>query len=144
MKEKLVKANEGVAINVLGDNQLVKLTAEDSNGQLTVIMQHLPAGIEIPAHVHTNEDEHFHLIEGEVQFTLSEKVYNLVAGDMIFLPRNIPHAIKVTGNDAAIVRLSIIPAGLEKMFGELDQLSAGPPDLERVSEICGRYGVTFV
>lgn len=34
-------------------------------------------------------------------------------------------------------------AGIEPMLVELSQLPAGPPEMSRVVEICGRYGITF-
>jgi quercetin dioxygenase-like cupin family protein len=144
MKEKIVKAAEGQRINVLGDNQVIKLTGKESNGQLAVIIQNLPPGVAVPKHVHTNDDEHFHLLEGEVHFEVGTDEYTLKAGDMIFLPRHIPHSLRVVGDKAAVVRLSIIPAGAEEMFMELDKLPDGPPDFAKVAGICGRYGVSFV
>jgi hypothetical protein len=49
MQEVFVKASEGHEISVLGDKQLIKLTGEETDGQLTVILQ-----------------ENFHIIEGEL------------------------------------------------------------------------------
>jgi len=56
----------------------------------------------------------------------------------------IPHAFRVTGDGTARVLLSIVPAGIEDMFREPVRLPEGPPDLEGVAAICGRYGVRFV
>lgn len=144
MKEKIVKAPEGQRINVLGDNQVLKLTGKDTNGQFAVIIQNLPPGAGVPKHVHSNDDEHFHLLEGEVHFEVGNDEYTLKAGDMIFLPRHIPHSLRVLGHTTAVVRLTVVPAGAEDMFMELDKLPEGPPDFEKVSEICGRYGVAFI
>lgn len=144
MKDKITRVGEGQILNVLGDHQLVKLTSEESNGALAVIIQHMEPGLEVPRHVHVMEDEHFHLLEGDVQFEVDDKIVDLTAGDMIFLPRGIPHAIRVMGFDTAVVRLTITPGGLEKMFMELNGLPDGPPDMTKVVEICENYGVSFV
>jgi quercetin dioxygenase-like cupin family protein len=144
IREKIVKEAEGQRINVLGDNQVIKLTGKESNGRLAVIIQNLPPGVAVPKHVHANDDEHFHLLEGEVHFEVGTDEYILKAGDMIFLPRHIPHSLHVVGDKTAVVRLSIVPAGAEEMFIELDKLPDGPPDFANVAEICGRYGVSFV
>ena len=144
MKEKIIRASEGARLNVLGDNQLVKLTGKDTGGQLTTIIQHLAPGLEVPAHKHTNEDEHFYLIEGEVTFEVGNEKHSLKGGDMIFLPKHIPHSLKVTGDIPAKVYLNIVPSGLEEMFAELDKLPANEIDPAMVAEICGRYGVSFV
>jgi len=39
MLEKIIPDSEGKKLNVLGDNQLIKLTGLDTNGQLTVVTQ---------------------------------------------------------------------------------------------------------
>ena len=144
MKEKIVFKGEGRKLNILGDQQLIKLTGKDTDGKFTVILQDNPPNTQIPMHVHKNEDELYRVIEGEVEFTVDGKTTLLNGGDSIFLPRNIPHTWKVVGTNNATVDLTIFPSGLETMFEELNNLPAGPPDFLKVGEICGRYGIDFV
>lgn len=141
---KIVRHDEGLKLNVIGDNQNIKLTGQDTNGQFTLIEQFNDPGIGIPPHVHENEDEVFQVLSGEVEMTVGEESVTLMAGDLIFCPRGIPHSWKVVGTEKARAMLSIFPAGLEKMFEELSQLPPGPPDLEKVGEICGKYNLRFV
>ena len=141
---KIARSGEGRKLNVLGDNMTLKLDAEDTGGLYTLIEQNNEPGVGIPLHVHSGEDEVFRIISGRVEFRLEEKTAVLGAGDMIFCPRGIPHAWKVVGDGPAKVDLSFFPAGLERMFAELARLPAGPPDMERVGEICARYGLRFV
>jgi len=144
MKEKIVLKDEGKKLNILGDNQQIKLTGKDTNGQFLAIYQDNPPNTQIPMHVHQNEDEVYKVLEGEIEFTVGEKKYVLKSGDTIFLPRNIPHTWKVVGTSNAKVYLDIFPAGLENMFEEMNKLPAGPPDFPKVAEICGRFGIKFV
>jgi quercetin dioxygenase-like cupin family protein len=141
---KIVKNGDGKKLNVLGDRMSVKLTGEDTGGKYALVEQYNDPGVGIPPHVHANEDEVFKLIEGEVEFWLGDKTKVLKAGDMIYCPKGVPHTWKVVGNKKAKVDLGFFPAGMEKMFEELAQLPAGPPDLALVGEICGRYGVEFI
>jgi len=144
MKEVILREHSGQTISVLGDKQTLKLTSKHTDGKLTVIMHELPPGIGVPMHVHTNEDETFYLTEGELEVTIDNNTTTLKAGDVILLPKNLPHAIKNNTQKVAKAQLSLYPAGIEEMFIQLSQLPAGPPDLTLVSEICGRYGVKFV
>jgi quercetin dioxygenase-like cupin family protein len=144
MKKVIVKASEGNMISILGDHQVIKLTGEETDGQVTVIMQEIPEGVGVPMHVHANEAENFHIIEGELTVIVDGEQVVLHEGDMIHLPKNIPHAIKNESGQITKLRLSLYPAGIEKMFYELSELPAGPPDLAKVTEICGRFGVSFV
>lgn len=143
-KPRIVKQNEGNKLNVLGDNQNIKLTGEDTNGQYTLIEQNNEPGTGIPPHIHENEDEVFQVLSGQVEMTIDNQTTTLKAGDLIFCPKGIPHSWKVVGEEKARAMLSIFPAGLEDMFAELAELPAGPPDMEKVATICGKYKLKFV
>ncbi len=143
-KPKIVKKNEGNKLNVLGDNQNIKLTGADTNGQYTLIEQNNEPGVGIPPHVHENEDEVFQVLSGQVEMNVGDKTTTLQAGDLIFCPKGVPHSWKVVGEEKARAMLSIFPAGLEGMFRELAELPAGPPDMEKVTAICGKYNLKFV
>lgn len=141
---KIVNAHEGKRLNVLGDNMTVKLTGADTNGAFIMVEQDNPPGTGIPMHVHENEDELFKILEGEMEFTVDGKTSLLKAGDLIFLPRKVPHTFKVVGNQNVKTILCVYPAGLEHMFYQLSDLPAGPPDIEKVMKICSEYGISFI
>jgi len=144
MSPKIVRANEGKVVNVIGDRQTVKLTGKDTNGRFTLIEEENHPGVMIPLHVHKNEDEVFKVLEGKVELTVGDQTTILEAGDLGFGPRGVPHSWKIIGDQKAKVILSVFPAGIEFMFEELGQLPDGPPDFGKVAEICGRFGVSFV
>ena len=144
MKSKIVKSEAGHKLNVLGDNQLIKLSGKDTKGLFSLIEQNNNPETGIPPHVHQNEDEVFHVLSGQVEMTIGEEMTTLNSGDLIFCPRGIPHSFKVVGDQKAKVMLSIFPAGLENMFEELAKLPEGPPDLEKVGKICGKYNIYFI
>jgi len=144
MKPKVIRADEGKTINVIGDVQTFKLTGKDTNGQFTLIEEENHPGVMIPMHVHTKEDEVFKVVEGQMELTVGEETTVLKEGDIGFGPRGVPHSWKIIGDQKAKVILSVFPSGIEFMFEELGQLPAGPPDFPKVAEICGRFGVSFV
>lgn len=143
-KPKIVKNSTGNKLNALGDNQNIKLTGEDTNGQFALIEQNNDPGVGIPPHVHENEDEVFQVLSGQVEMSVGNKTTTLQAGDLIFCPKGVPHSWKVIGEEKARAMLSIFPAGLEGMFEELAQLPPGAPDMEEVTAICGKYNLKFV
>ncbi|NNK59628.1 MAG: cupin domain-containing protein [Flavobacteriaceae bacterium] len=144
MPPKIIRESEGTHMNVIGDNQILKLSGKDTNGLFTLIEENNDPGIGIPLHVHENEDEIFHVLEGQLEVTIGDSTTILNSGDIGFLPRKIPHAWKVIGDTPTKVLLSIFPAGLEEMFAELSKLEPGPPDLDRVAEITNKYQIQFV
>ncbi|WP_116105639.1 cupin domain-containing protein [Lewinella sp. IMCC34191] len=144
LPSKIISSGNGTRHNVLGSVMTVKLTGEDTYGLLTLIEDLNQPGVGIPMHVHTREDEVFRVLEGEVEFVLGEETLILGVGDVAFAPRNIPHSWRVVGDRPARSIMLANPAGIENMFAQLGQLPVGPPDLAKVAEICGRYGISFV
>lgn len=141
---KVVRDTEGEILNVIGDIQTHKLVGKDTNNQLVEWVDNVEPGTGIPPHIHTKEDEIFRVIEGEVEITVDGSTSILKAGDIAFAPKGLPHAWNVVGTSKAKMITSAFPAGIEFMFQELAQLPAGPPEFEKVAEICGRQGITFV
>jgi len=144
LEAKIVKRDEGLKLNVLGDNQIIKLSGKDTNGSLTLIEQNNEPGIGIPVHVHGNEDEVFEVLTGQVEMTIGSETTVLESGDLIFCPRGIPHSWRIVGTEKAKAILTVYPSGIENMFIELSELPPGPPDFPLVAKICGKYGVSFV
>jgi len=144
MRARVMHPGDGQYINVIGDHQYIKLTGEDTGGAYTLIEQVNSPGAGVPLHVHENEDETFHVTQGEVEFTLDGKPLAASAGTTVYLPRRVPHAFKVVGQTEARVLVLLSPSGLERMFRELSQLPPGPPDMAKVVGICARYGVRFL
>lgn len=144
LEPKVVRAEEGKKVNVIGDHQTFKLTGKDTNGQFTLIEEVNPPGTMIPPHVHTKEDEIFKVLEGELEVTVGDQTTILKAGDLAFAPRDVPHSWKVVGDVDCKTILSAFPSGIEIMFEELGGLPPGEPDFPKIAEICGRYGISFI
>ena len=144
LKAKMIKNNDGIRLNVIGDIQTHKLVGSDTNNQIVEWVDDVEPGVVIPPHMHTKEDEIFRVIKGQVEIMIDGNTTILEAGDMAFAPKNFPHSWKVVGTEKAKMITSAFPAGIEVMFRELADLPAGPPDFAKVSEICGRHGVTFI
>jgi quercetin dioxygenase-like cupin family protein len=141
---KVIAADAGTWLNVLGDHQLVKLTTHDTDGLFTVVQQINEPGTGLPAHVHSREDETFLVLEGQVEFVLGESPQILGVGDLAYAPRGLAHSFRVVSTTPAKMLIQLAPAGLEKMFQELSELPTGPPDLARVAQVCSRYGIVFL
>lgn len=141
---KIIRENEGSVLNVIGDVQTHKILGSDTNNQIVEWVDNVEPGVGIPPHVHTKEDEIFRVIHGQIEIMINNEVTTLNPGDMAFAPKNVPHSWKVVGTEKAKMITSAFPAGIEKMFGELAKLPAGPPDFENVARICGAHGISFV
>ena len=95
-------------------------------------------------HVHAREDEAAYVIEGALTFVVGERRFVASSGELVWLPREVPHTFANLGDEPAWVFGTAVPSGLEGMFEEQAAYFAtltGEPDPERIREIGGRYGV---
>lgn len=139
----LVDPEDGEKVNVIGDQQTIKLTGTQTGGAFAVIEQKYRPGGGVPLHFHTQEDSMFYVVEGHMDFTVGGKRISAGAGSTVFLPRAVPHSSKA-GKHGAKVLVVLFPGGGEKMFRELNALSASEPDFKAITSVCKRYGVHFV
>jgi quercetin dioxygenase-like cupin family protein len=65
-------------------------------------------------HTHPNCEEVVFVLEGEVEHTLGEQTTRLKAGDLIVVPRNVPHCLKNVGN--APVKACVIFSSPDRQF----------------------------
>ena len=138
-----VRTGDAKSYNVIGDQQTFLLTGEQTQGRFTLIEQNNVPGTAVPPHVHTCEDEVFHVVSGQVTFQIGADTVIAEAGTTIYLPRGVAHSFQVTGSEVAKVLMSIVPAGLEEMFRDLSAIAL-PPDFSEVQRICAQYDVHFV
>lgn len=144
MNVSIVGPDDRPELNVLGNRLWLRLTGADTGGRLTIAEQITPPGLGVPPHFHDREDETFHIVSGEVEFTVEGTTYLAHAGATIHLPRGVTHTLTAKGTEPARMLIVLAPSGIEHMFGELGKLPAGPPDMDKVTAICADAGVHFV
>jgi mannose-6-phosphate isomerase-like protein (cupin superfamily) len=119
---------------------LLRATAEDTGGALTVF-EEVPPLLDTPPHVHSKEDELFHILEGEHVVQRGEEEFQLGPGDTVFLPRGVPHAQRrvVPGEGRLLVVCA--PGGFEAFFRDLAEADRegrlGPGAYAAASEKAG-------
>jgi quercetin dioxygenase-like cupin family protein len=90
------------------------LDADATEGQVFMSRTSLLAGDASPVHLHTKEDEIFLVLEGSAIFWFGEERYDLETGGVVYLPRNVPHAYRMTADTELLTICT--PAGVEKFF----------------------------
>jgi quercetin dioxygenase-like cupin family protein len=107
-----VAGHEGDARWWDGGLAVIKASAADTGGQMTIVEVTEPPGAEAPLHVHHNEDEAFWVLDGDATFEIGGTTVEARAGDFAFGPRHIPHRYSV--GDAGCRMLFILtPGGFE-------------------------------
>jgi quercetin dioxygenase-like cupin family protein len=143
---------EGESLWFLGSHASVKASAETTAGRVAVIEHLSPRGSGSPLHVHSNEDEWFYVIEGELTFWVGGQVITAPAGSFVYGPRDIPHTFTVTSDQARFL-LVVEPAGFENFVRILSEPAARtelppaptePPDMEAMLRVAAEYGLEIL
>lgn len=123
------------------------LDGKATDGQLMIGRFDVAEGEAPPYHKHTREDEVFLLIKGTALVWCDDQEHELAEGGIVFLPKNIPHAYRITSRKADLLMINT-PAGIEGMFRETgrDKSTPRPPDFTIAPDpaIADRYGNVIV
>jgi quercetin dioxygenase-like cupin family protein len=94
---------------------VIKATAADTGGHLTILEITEPPNSEAPLHVHHREDESFWILEGGATFDVGDRTIQARAGDYVFGPRHIPHRY-TTGPEGCRMLFIFTPGGFEELL----------------------------
>ena len=114
-----------------GGTLAILLDGAATDGQLMVGRFDVSEGEAPPYHRHTHEDEVFMLIEGTALVWVDDQEMELAEGGIVFLPKMIPHAYRITSKRADLLMINT-PAGIEGMFRHAgrDRSTARPDGFE--------------
>ncbi|HVI48766.1 MAG TPA: cupin domain-containing protein [Chitinophaga sp.] len=129
------------------------LTSKETNNALAIMEGTAVRGAEPPRHVHQHEDETFIILEGEMDFYIGEQLVTAIAGDVVFLPRQIPHHF-VVKSEYVKNQIIISPGSFDQYFWYLsapfkegDKTGSVPPtpeELKAWKELVALFDVTFL
>ncbi|MFD9902781.1 cupin domain-containing protein [Streptomyces sp. NPDC059063] len=128
-----------------GSTLSLLLDGAATDGQLTVGRFDVEKGEAPPFHLHTREDEVFLLLSGSALVWYGEEEYELGEGGIVYLPRGVPHAYRITSERADLLMMCT-PAGIEGMFRHAGRDRSGPRPAdfeitpELLAEAADRYG----
>lgn len=140
MEPRFLPPDSGDLVTVMGIRHRVAVTAGQSGGAFTLLEMSVPHGAGVPAHVHTREDEVFHVVEGAAEFLVGDARVDARAGATVVGPRGKPHGFKATSRDACRMLVVVTPGGFERFLGEL----RGAKDPASIASVAARYGISFV
>jgi mannose-6-phosphate isomerase-like protein (cupin superfamily) len=119
----------------------LKVSTKDTAGRLSAFDYLGTEKVGPMLHAHLFQDEMFFVLEGEYVFQLGEEKQLLQAGDLIFLPRTVPHTL-VQMSDRGKMFYFLQPAGkMEEFFLRLTELD-GKGTREQYEELGKTSGIT--
>jgi quercetin dioxygenase-like cupin family protein len=93
-------------------------TAADTNGELLEIELTLSPDGSVPgAHVHPEQEERFHVLEGTMKFRMGMRKIVAGPGDTVIVPAGRAHKFSNGGDGPARARVEVVPAlDMEQLF----------------------------
>jgi quercetin dioxygenase-like cupin family protein len=82
-----------------------------------------------PPHYHPNDEQWIYLLEGRLAHLLGEEVYTIGPGDLVHIPRNIVHGIRILEGPCKFFTCKS-PAGTGKMSEDYTDV----PNLDELLE----------
>ena len=142
-KATVVNAGEGKVLSARGSTMFFKATRASTDGAFSFMERTLPpGGRKPPPHVHTDCEEAFYVLDGEIEFFLGNETVVGRLGAFVLVPGGVSHTF---GNAAAFpAKVLIIHApAMDEYFEELQALWSAqtPPSREEELALMQRHGM---
>lgn len=127
---------DGVSWNILGQVYTPKQMSEDSFSWHAIF----PEETFVPPHTHADQDEYIYVLEGRIDLILDGQARSAHVGDLVRMPRGIPHAFFNNSGKPAKALFWAAPAGkLVDLYRRIHNMSSPA----QVVEVAREYGVYF-
>jgi quercetin dioxygenase-like cupin family protein len=128
---------KGKSWNILGQLYLPKASCDSTFAFET----NSDPGQHVPVHVHPSQDEFILVLEGELELKLDGVWTKAKEGDLVRMPRGVPHGYFNKSDMPARALFWVSPAGkLEALFDALHDLD----DIPRVLQLSADHEVNFL
>ena len=143
MQPGIVQSHSGldaIEWNILGQTYVPKAKTDDCFSWHAT----LPPGTFVPPHIHPDQDEYLYILEGRFDFLRNGVEAFGEPGDLIKLPRGIPHGIFNKSDQTIKTLFWVTPTGpLFELFWALHNL--GPEaDPAEVVAVSAAHAVDFL
>jgi quercetin dioxygenase-like cupin family protein len=110
---------------VSGERITFLQTARDTGGEkLEIELELSPDGHVPGAHVHPEQEERFHVLEGTMKFRMGMKKIVAGPGDTVIVPAGRTHKFSNGGDGPARARVEVVPAlDMEQLFETTTELA---------------------
>lgn len=143
--EPLIERREGAAhLAVLGTQVRFLCEGHHTRGTFSMMEVMLPVDAGPPPH-HHDWDEAYYIADGEVRFTLGDRVLDVRAGDFVYAPAGTVHGFHGRSETPARVLILDAPAHASGFFRAVDrEVRAMPEDGHKVPTIGLAHGIHFL
>jgi quercetin dioxygenase-like cupin family protein len=124
---------------VPGEQVSICVRGADVGGAYTIVQSLIVPDSAVPIHMHQNEDEVFHIIEGCLRFQIGKAEFDAVQGATVVVPKGSVHGWRNVTDARVLALVMFSPGGIDGMFDEISGRSF--PEIEAIAL---RYGTVLV
>jgi quercetin dioxygenase-like cupin family protein len=131
-------------IRAFGQEAHVLVSSEQTGDAFCVLRFTVAPGNITPPHLHRTTDETFLIESGEIEINLGGELLRGRTGDVIYLPKGIPHGPRVMGNDNLTAVVLCVPGGFDRFFAACaEEFKKGEPEFPVIVKLAAEYGIEF-
>jgi quercetin dioxygenase-like cupin family protein len=136
---------------------MLTMATLDETGGAYALSEHLiTAACNPPVHMHTDEEEAFYVLDGEIDFEVDGNVIHATTGSFTLIPRGAVHTFRVISDTARVLNLASAPqgapgGGTEHFFTAVGEPARerviptpAPPDLALVGQVAASCGIELL
>ena len=138
----------------LNNLHIVLAESKTNGGAYSLVHTTATPGFQTPYHLHHDEDEAFYVLDGEFTFFCGEKKETRGPGSYIFLPRGIPHGLRLSSERDGHILVDVMPGGDVGFMGMMLEMAIPakertlrkpvPPDFSRLKAVCAKNGIDIL
>jgi mannose-6-phosphate isomerase-like protein (cupin superfamily) len=140
-------ADEGHALWHLGALLNFKALTTETNHTCWILEGFADRRMAVPLHSHTNEDEIWYVLDGEILFTYGDQQRHIGQGAFVYVPRTTPHTFQILSETARWFGIGI-SGHLDQWFFETGEPASSltlppvtdPPDVATIVASLRAYG----
>lgn len=148
-------SSTGEALWFLDTLVTIRVSGRDGSDGVSVLEHRAPHADSAPMHVHRTEDEIFHLLEGRLRLAVDGAERHLDAGEIVLVPRGVPHTYRVESPDGARWLTITAGGGFEAFVREMARpaerpelpprlVEPAPAEVEALTAAAARHGIEIV
>jgi quercetin dioxygenase-like cupin family protein len=84
----------------------IRISSRDGSDGISVLEHRASQGDSPLLHIHHDEDEIFHVLEGEVRYRVGDHEHRASAGETLLTPKGIPHTYRVESAEARMLTIT--------------------------------------
>jgi quercetin dioxygenase-like cupin family protein len=137
-----ITPGEGRPVHVLGNDLLIKISSKDTGGAFTVFEGRTQPLAGPPLHRHRDQDEWWHILDGEFRFEVDGQEIYARAGDTVFAQRGSRHTFQNIGTTPGRTLTTVVPGGVDLFFEELADVAPRGivPDPAKMRAVFAKHG----